>query len=419
MIEINTSRIGRIGLIEIIGHIDSISARELQAVLMRGTERHGAEIVLNMAGVNYMSAAGLRVLRELFEKTGVLHIALPSQRTREVMQITGLDAVYKLYGTQVEAIRAIAPVTNAHTHLELGWLAEDRPGVSGMELVDWILDVVDKRWAELGDSRQTVFKRAVKSGIQELIAAGTTTVGDISPTGVSIAPLLAAGLQGVVYIELLGRDPVLSDNNFRRVRDIIERWRPEMSGGLEIGLSIHSPYSVLPDMWQKGLDYARAENLPLCIHMAESRAEYDYMMYGKGIFAERYFPELGAPPVTPPKMTPVAYLEQLGALALKPLLVHAIEVTDEDVKRIKDSGSSVVHCPRSNLRLRCGRMPLEKYIAAGIPVYLGTDSLGSSPSLNVFDELETAVALHHDSVEAGMIENFIHQNLYEKPSNQS
>ncbi len=415
MIEINTSQIGRVGLVEIKGHIDSISARELQAALVRESERHGAELVLNMAGVNYMSAAGLRVLRELFKKTGVVHIALPSQRVREVLQITGLDAVYKSYETQVKAISAITPVTNAHTHLELGWLAGDRPGVSGMELVDWILDVVDKRWAALGNSQQATFERAVESGIQELLAAGTTMVGDISPTGASIAPLLAAGLQGVVYIELLGRDPAFSDNKFRQVCDIIERWRPEMKGGLEIGLSIHSPYSVLPDMWQKGLDYARAENLPLCIHVAESRAEYDYMMYGKGIFAERYFPELGAPPVTPPKTTPVAYLEQLGALALKPLLVHTIEVTDEDVKRIKDSGSSVVHCPRSNLRLRCGRMPLEKYIAAEIPVYLGTDSLGSSPSLNVFDELETAVALHHGSVEAGIIEKFIYKNLREKP----
>jgi len=71
----------------------------------------------------------------------------------------------------------------------------------------------------------------------------------------------------------------------------------------------------------------------------------------------------------------------------------------------------VVHCPRSNLRLRCGRMPLEQYLAQGVPVYLGTDSLSSSPSLDVFDELEVAAALHHDSVEPEAIERLIHQPM--------
>jgi 5-methylthioadenosine/S-adenosylhomocysteine deaminase len=83
-------------------------------------------------------------------------------------------------------------------------------------------------------------------------------------------------------------------------------------------------------------------------------------------------------------------------------------VSDDDITKIKASGASVVHCPRSNLRLHCGRMPLEKYLAQGVPVFLGTDSLGSSPSLDVFDELDVAAALHHGKVEPGAIGKLVH-----------
>lgn len=176
-----------------------------------------------------------------------------------------------------------------------------------------------------------------------------------------------------------------------------------------IGLTIHTPYTTHPLLWQKSLDYARAENLPLCIHIAESPAEYEFMTSGTGDIAERHrileadFPS--------PMTTPIRYLEDLGALDLKPLLVHAVQVDDDDIRRIKASGSSVVHCPRSNLLLRCGRMPLEKYLAQEVPVYMGTDSLGSSPSLNIFDEVETAIALHYDRVPPETIEKLLYQDM--------
>jgi cytosine/adenosine deaminase-related metal-dependent hydrolase len=56
-------------------------------------------------------------------------------------------------------------------------------------------------------------------------------------------------------------------------------------------------------------------------------------------------------------------------------------------------------------------MPLEKYLAQGVPVYLGTDSLSSSPSLDVLDELEVAAALHYGKVQPEIIERLIHQPL--------
>jgi cytosine/adenosine deaminase-related metal-dependent hydrolase len=101
----------------------------------------------------------------------------------------------------------------------------------------------------------------------------------------------------------------------------------------------------------------------------------------------------------------------LGALALQPLLVHGVQVSEADVKRIAASGGRVVHCPRSNSRLHCGRMPLELYFKHGVPVYLGTESLASSPSLDVREEAEAAVELHEGRFSAKTIQAMLQQPL--------
>ena len=109
------------------------------------------------------------------------------------------------------------------------------------------------------------------------------------------------------------------------------------------------------------------------------------------------------PDLTLPRATPVEYIEQQGALSVRPILVHMIEVSDDDIERVRLSGAIVVHCPRSNERLQCRRMPLEKYLAAGVPVLLGTDSLSSSPSIDVREEQAFAVSLHRGWVAPGLL----------------
>lgn len=409
MITINVVQVGDIRLVEIDGRIDSISVRELETALGGGVDAT-RPLLLDMSQVTYMSAAGLRVLRRLHDDYGAVYIAQPSQRVREVMQITGLDTLYKLYESRVEAIHTLTPVTNAHTHLELGGLKTACPGVTGQPFVPWIVDLVQRIRAN-DKHRERDARKAAEAGIQALLKAGTTVVGDITGTGASIEPLLASGLRGVVYVEIFGLTPEQGQEQLAWARGLIDKWRPKERNGMRIGLGLHAPYSVRRELWQEALDYARREALPVSIHAAESEAEQQYLAEGSGPFAEAYYPGLGFAPLEAPRKSAIAFLEEVGALELRPLLAHAVEVGDEDIEKIRASGSTVVHCPRSNLRLRCRRMPLEKYLAAGVPVLLGTDSLASSPSLNIFDELEVAVALHYGKVDASALEKLVHQTL--------
>jgi cytosine/adenosine deaminase-related metal-dependent hydrolase len=88
------------------------------------------------------------------------------------------------------------------------------------------------------------------------------------------------------------------------------------------------------------------------------------------------------------------YLKRIGLLSPRLLAVHAVQATVEDIALIKKSKTSIAHCPRSNNKLRVGKLPLKKLLDAGITVGLGTDSLASSPSLSMWDEMRFAYKIH-------------------------
>ena len=54
-------------------------------------------------------------------------------------------------------------------------------------------------------------------------------------------------------------------------------------------------------------------------------------------------------------------------------------------------GVGVAHCPRSNGYLGCGVAPVAELLAAGVDVAIATDSPASTPSLDLFEEIRTAI----------------------------
>lgn len=415
---LNTSHIGTTTILHIHGRLDSLNVATLQEQLNALLERYGPQdLILNMEEVNYLSAAGLRLLHNLHERTGQVRIACPSPRVVEVMQITGLGSVYSLYPTQTAAIHQVRPVTNAHTSLERGWMHNHRPDIVGADYLTWLNERILRSQSLIHDDHDQRLVQAIDKGIEALVDKGTTVIADISTSGLSLAPLMASGLRGIVYLELAEANPERVDARFARIQTLITDWRPrERGGGIRVGLSLHAPYAFHPEQWTRILEYARKESLPLSIGVAQTAAEHEFFVSGTGLLGEKnpYKAVFGAD--CSPRKSPIAYLEETGALDLKPMLVHPIQVDDEDIKRIKASGASVVHCPRSELRLRKGRMPLEKYLAQDVPVLIGTDSLASAASLNVFDELDVAHALHYGIVPPEQIQALIHEPLPAKES---
>jgi guanine deaminase len=76
---------------------------------------------------------------------------------------------------------------------------------------------------------------------------------------------------------------------------------------------------------------------------------------------------------------------RMGMLGPKTLLAHGIHLNKQERAVLRESGTSLIHCPRSNAFLRSGIMPLRRWLDEGMPMGLGTD-VGAGPSLSMWAE---------------------------------
>lgn len=108
MLDFRVSDADHVTLIEVSGRIDSMNAEELGRALSDEMARGSKQIVLDLAKVSYMSSAGLRELvaayRKLQETSGDLRLAQPSSRVLDVLEMSGLDTIFKIFQTRVDAV---------------------------------------------------------------------------------------------------------------------------------------------------------------------------------------------------------------------------------------------------------------------------------------------------------------------------
>ena len=280
---------------------------------------------------------------------------------------------------------------NAHTHLELTGLAGVIP--EGLDLASWIVALLRARSQLSLDE----LEQAVRAGVAMLRASGTAAIGEICTAGASVRPIVESGLRGVVYYELLSGDPARAAEMLAHGQQQLKRWHEEYPGvNVRFGLSLHAPYTVSAPLFRLASEWCRGEGVPLCIHAAESPAETQWLRDRTGPIADTLYASLNIPTdkESAPGCSPIAYLDDLGVLRARPLLAHGVQVDRDDLSRLARAGCAVAHCPRSNARLLCGRMPYGAYRDARVRLALGTDSLASSPSLSVWDEAAVAWDLH-------------------------
>ncbi|MBW1858589.1 MAG: amidohydrolase family protein [Deltaproteobacteria bacterium] len=305
----------------------------------------------------------------------------------------------------------MVPVTNAHTHLELTCLAQSFSS-NHVGLLPWLGDIARRMKQLTGDEIHT----SVQQGIDALKACGTTHVCDVTALWSSVQPLQDSGLGGIVFLEVLGFNKTQGLEKLERAVTRIDQARQQnITSPMKVGLTVHSPYTCHPALLEEAAARCRAEGIPLSIHAAETRLEDTLIrrariisFIGNNLVSRKIAGVLSRFPL---KQGSVFYLDSLGVLDVRPFLVHCIHLTDKEIDRVAGAGCAVVHCPRSNDRLGCGRMPLERFISAGVDVYLGTDSLASSPSLDIHEEAEFAKNLHHGLVPDDVIDSMIHHPL--------
>ncbi|MBI4008017.1 MAG: amidohydrolase family protein [Planctomycetes bacterium] len=287
---------------------------------------------------------------------------------------------------------------NSHTHLELTSLhGTIKPTKS---FTNWIMKVVRARlsWGE------GKLNNSVQNGITMSMESGTTTLADISTTGHAFQKLKCSPLRKTIFHEVIDFNPSTAETTAQGAREKITGF--PCDNLLTIGISPHAPYTVSEELYRKCLELSRELNIPICTHIAETKDEIEFLVRGSGSLASllraQNMLDESASGGHPPGLLPVEYLNNVGFLkkgrggVTSPLLIHCNYLSDKEISIIKESGASVVFCPRSHKFFGHENHPFRELLSKGVNVALGTDSLASNSSLSILDEMRFLYEHHPD-----------------------
>jgi cytosine/adenosine deaminase-related metal-dependent hydrolase len=277
-------------------------------------------------------------------------------------------------------------LVNTHTHLELTAM---RGFLENCRFTEWI-DKLRQSRNEILDHE--VLLDSARFGIIEGLEAGITSYADTCSSGVVMQAMCELGVRGIMYQEVFGPDPSQSDAAMRDLEDRIQKLRAQKTDLVSLGVSPHAPYTVSDSLYDAAAKFAGSHNLPLAMHIAESAAEHELVTSATGDFAAGWLRR--GISVASRARSPIALLEQRGALQPGALLIHCVRVDDADIETIVRHECSVAHCPASNAKFGHGIAPLLPLMAAGINVGIGSDSVASNNRMDILDEARLAVLIH-------------------------
>jgi aminodeoxyfutalosine deaminase len=273
---------------------------------------------------------------------------------------------------------ALSPgLINAHCHLDYTRMRGEVEWRGSF--IEWILQLVALK--KLRSEKE--YAAAIELGADQLLKTGTTTVVNIELFPAVIDQFGEIPQRVIWCLELsdYGRTDVPQDIAQRALEFIAAR------PNLKFGLSPHAPYTVSAELYRLAGRYAKARNIPLTTHLAESQEEDDMIRRGSGHMYD-YFLRAGRDMGDCKRVGAVQLLAEYGALGPNCLAAHANCLTPLDVKLLAETGTHVVHCPKTHRFFGRDTPLLGSLKQYGVNFCLGTDSLASNDTLNMFEEMQ-------------------------------
>ena len=260
---------------------------------------------------------------------------------------------------------------NCHTHAAMTLMrgiADDLP------LMDWLQNHIwplEQKWMS-----EAFVRDGTDLAIAEMIRGGTTCFNDMYFfPDVTAQQAIHNGLRASVGMIIIDFPTVWAQNS----DDYIEKGlrlhdQLRHSSLCTTAFAPHAPYTVSDDPLKKIRIFADELDVPIHMHVHETRHEVEQAQQNGG-------------------QRPLQRLHELGLINPSFMAVHMTQLTDEDIDLFARSGAHIIHCPESNLKLASGMCPVAQCISAGINVALGTDGAASNNDLDMFGEMRTAALL--------------------------
>lgn len=257
---------------------------------------------------------------------------------------------------------------NAHTHSPMTLLrgyADDLP------LDRWLREHIwpaEQRWVS-----PEFVRDGTRLALLEMLRGGVTCFNEMYFFPEEIAETVDdAGFRAVIGAPVIDvPTPWASgiEECLVRARGLAERLAGQER--LSAALAPHAPYTVDDAGLAAVAELADEAGLPVNMHVLEAPWEVDHSFrhHGKGAL-ER--------------------LASHGLLGPDFMAVHMVHLDQADIERLADTGTHVIHCPESNLKLGNGVCPVPGLLEAGVNVALGTDGAASNNDLDLLGEARTA-----------------------------
>ncbi len=260
---------------------------------------------------------------------------------------------------------------NAHTHSPMNLF---RGFADDLSLDDWLNQHIwpaEARWVS-----EEFVRDGSRLAIAEMLRSGTTCFNDMYFFPEVTARIARdIGIRACIGLICIDFPSAWASNAMEYIDKGLELRDHFRSDSLiHTPFAPHAPFTVSDEPLSRIRMLADEMDLPIHIHVHETASEIEQSLKQYG-------------------QRPLARLNELGLVSPNLMAVHFTQATDDEIQLLAESGSHVVHCPESNLKLASGFCPVKKLMDAGVNVALGTDSVASNNDLSMLGEMHTASLL--------------------------
>ncbi|MBD3209943.1 amidohydrolase family protein [Candidatus Micrarchaeota archaeon] len=263
---------------------------------------------------------------------------------------------------------AMPGLVNTHTHLAMhvfrGY-GEDMP------LHQWLEERI---WP--AEAKQTPEEAGISArlGFCEMLRSGTTCFVEMcihDPNHIFKAAK-EAGLRGTIA------QGIIDMGDSSGTKELLENAKSVLgyrNGMLHGSVAAHAPHTCSEELLLKTKELARKNKLKYQIHVSETRKEVFEVLKKTGKY-------------------PYEYLESIGLMDEDSIFVHGGWLTKREIGLAGKRRISMCACPVSSLKLATGGIAQIKELdSSGASVCLGTDSVASNNSMNMFETMKMAALL--------------------------
>lgn len=243
-----------------------------------------------------------------------------------------------------------------------------------LALMDWLRTRI---WPfEANHDEESAYFSA-RLGLTELLLGGTTTILDMASVRHTESIFRAceeSGAKAAVGRAMmdLENEAGLSEATERSLRgasDEADRWHGR--GRLRYAFAPRFVPSCSEGLLREVAAEARRRGCLIHTHASENRDEVELVRQMTG-------------------RENVQYLHDVGLSGPDVCLAHCIHLSDAEVRLLAETGTRVLHCPSSNLKLASGLAKIPELLDAGVHVSLGADGAPCNNRLDMFTEMRLA-----------------------------